>query len=276
MRHADLIYFINERNAIWERRMRGDAPPWTKDDILHTYRFCNVYRERDPVTEYIHDWLKCAGGIDELTFRAALARYINNPETLTAIGHCHQWNPGDVTRILKERRDAGYRIFNPAYIVSTNGIAMDKIDYVVGLVSRVRKNLDIDPSCSLDMAAEGLMSVRGVGSFMAGQMVADLKFTPLLYAAADWWEWATPGPGSKRGLNKALGLPEKRNWRSQEFLEEILLLHHKIHPHLELPTRLDMQNFQNCLCEFDKWCRVRDGTGTPKQLYTPTVQKIGH
>ena len=120
------------------------------------------------------------------------------------------------------------------------------------------------------------MTVRGVGSFMAGQIVADLKHTPLLMAATNWWDWCTPGPGSKRGLNKALSMPETRSWRAQEFQEEIRLLYLKIRPQLQLPQRLDMQNMQNCLCEFDKWCRVKDGVGKPKQLYTPTAQKIGH
>jgi hypothetical protein len=32
---------------------------------------------------------------------------------------------------------------------------------------------------------------------------------------------------------------------------------------------LHAQDIQNCLCEFDKYERVRLGEGTPKQLYKP-------
>jgi hypothetical protein len=38
--------------------------------------------------------------------------------------------------------------------------------------------------------------------------------------------------------------------------------------HLEWPG-ICSQNLQNCLCEFDKYERVRLGEGRPKQLYRP-------
>ena len=60
MRHLeDLVYWIKERQAIHERRKAGQPPPWTKDEILRTYRFCNVRREDDRVTRWIHEnWLR--------------------------------------------------------------------------------------------------------------------------------------------------------------------------------------------------------------------------
>jgi hypothetical protein len=35
------------------------------------------------------------------------------------------------------------------------------------------------------------------------------------------------------------------------------------------------QNWQNNLCEMDKWWRTRAGEGTPKQLFAPTWKSSG-
>lgn len=269
-RKEEFVYFVNERQAIYTRKQTGPAP-WTKDPILATYRFCNVFRELDPVTQYIHQWLKYRG-MDALVARATLARYINEPTTLEHIDN-GPWNAAVYLRGLQEWRGSGHRVFNPAYIVSTNGIAMDKLEYVVQLVQRVHEEVDIEQGTTLEAAAAQLLRVRGVGSFMAGQIIGDLKHTHLLLNATDWWHWCTPGPGSKRGLNKVRGLPVNTNWRANNFQDAAHMLYTDVVADLVLPAKLDMQNLQNCLCEFDKWCRVKDGTGTPKQKYTPSAHR---
>jgi hypothetical protein len=111
---------------------------------------------------------------------------------------------------------------------------------------------------------------------MAGQIIADLKHTPLLQNAKDWKTWAVPGPGSKRGLNRVLGHDIRANWPNSAFLYALRDLSITIQPKLRIPLSLDMQNLQNCLCEFDKWCRAKDGSGKPKQRYIPTAQRVGH
>ena len=50
---VDAFYrFLYERHAAWERRARGLPPPWTDDPILHSFRFCNIFRELDTGTKY--------------------------------------------------------------------------------------------------------------------------------------------------------------------------------------------------------------------------------
>jgi hypothetical protein len=109
-----------------------------------------------------------------------------------------------------------------------------------------------------------LMQLEGFGSFMAAQVVADLKNTeghPLSFAP-DWWNWSAPGPGSLRGL-KWLGTPVIRGISYEEIIKE---LHYKVHE-LVYPIHMCEQDLQNCLCEFDKYMRVQTGTGRSKRNY---------
>lgn len=46
-------YFASERHATFERRVAGLPEPWTDDSILQTFKFCNVFRAADRVSQYM-------------------------------------------------------------------------------------------------------------------------------------------------------------------------------------------------------------------------------
>lgn len=46
-------YFAAERQRVFERRTTGQPPPWTDDPILREFKFCNVYRAADRVSQYM-------------------------------------------------------------------------------------------------------------------------------------------------------------------------------------------------------------------------------
>src|SRR3954468_19926273 len=45
--------FASRRQAAFERRLSGAAWPWTDDPIIQTFKFCNVYRAADRVSQYM-------------------------------------------------------------------------------------------------------------------------------------------------------------------------------------------------------------------------------
>jgi hypothetical protein len=45
--------FAAERQEIYQRRLQGCPYPWTTDPILSKYRFTNVYRVTDRVSQYL-------------------------------------------------------------------------------------------------------------------------------------------------------------------------------------------------------------------------------
>lgn len=273
MRVKELCAFIKERENVRMRKEAGKKRPWTKDPILATYRFCNVHREDDRVTRWIaYNWRDQPTAGKDLWFALVIARLFNNPETLLYIGYPLPYKPGKLQRDLDAWEQAGRKVFNAAYIVSTNGKAMKKVPYlfahVLAPLWAARERLRPKAGQTLAQYHFQLMGFDGLGSFMAAQVVADLKYVEPLRSAIDWQTWAAPGPGSKRGLNRVRDEPVDAPWPGlswKAYLDQLLdavngrLASSGIHLHA--------QDLQNCLCEFDKYERARTGEGKPKQLY---------
>lgn len=45
--------FAARRQEIFERRVAGRPAPWTDDPILRQFKFCNVYRAADRVSQHL-------------------------------------------------------------------------------------------------------------------------------------------------------------------------------------------------------------------------------
>lgn len=275
---AGLCAFINERENIRIKKELGvPRANWTSDPILAAYRFCNVRRNDDRVTRWIHrNWLQAGHahwikGDPDMWFAMVVARLFNLPETLDVITpFVLPFKPERMGKALQRQR-AKRPIFNGAYIVSTNGRAMDKVDYVIDMILKPmwqqRKRLRPSASDTLDVYHTTLLQCQGLGSFMAAQVVADLKYTAPLDKAIDWYYWAASGPGSRRGLNRVLGRDVNASWTEKLWRESFDGLWHEVYDELNWATPLTGQDLQNCLCEFDKYERAHLGEGRPKQLY---------
>ena len=84
---SPLFYFLNERQRIRDKRYSGEPFPWTEDPILRTYSFCEVFRQDDRVSQWIYNnWLKPYDGHPNVWLACCIARQINWPDTLEAIG----------------------------------------------------------------------------------------------------------------------------------------------------------------------------------------------
>ena len=46
-------YFAYERQNIFLKKLNNEKAPWTNDQILQTYKFCNSYRVNDRVSQYL-------------------------------------------------------------------------------------------------------------------------------------------------------------------------------------------------------------------------------
>lgn len=273
-----LVYFIAERYRVYKAKVAGKPKPWTEDHILQTYRFCNVYRELDTVTQWIvENWRGPANADPDLWFNMVIARLVNWPETLEALEYTEKWNPKHFVRVLEGRAAAGIKVFSGAYIVSTNGVTMPKAQYLAGKVLEKLWNhrSEIRPTKGDTLAAfhQRLMKFDGMGSFLAAQVVADVKYAKgsPLNKATDWETFAASGPGSRRGLNRVLEQPTGAPWNEGNWRTELLSLWETVNKDKTLkkllPEPLHAQDLQNCLCEFDKMERVRLGEGRPRSLY---------
>lgn len=263
---AELRYWINERENIRVRKECGDPKPWTRDPILQSYRFCNVRREDDKVTRWVKKhWRDQYPTHENLPFAMLVARLINLPEALNQLGFPWDWSGERFVGTLHTRQALGGKNFNSAYIVSTNGVAMDKVEYLEKYVlTPAYPHIRSTPRRSLREAYAFLTELNGIGSFIAGQIIADLKHTPYLCDALDWNHWCAKGPGSQRGLNRLMKQDIEKKWNNDHFIDTLSSLRKELE--LDPAFPLCLQDLQNCLCEFDKYMRAKEG-GRPKQQY---------
>jgi len=275
-------YWINERHAIYLNREEGQEAPWTEDKILQSYRFCNVYRELDVVTEWIRDnWRTPWADHPNLWFAMCVARQINRPETLKKFGF-----PRDNLReyvvkirgIMQKMRDRGEQIYGAAYILTAGGKAMQKhlytADYVLMPIAKDPPSFAKTKSgWSLQGMWKGLREYEGFGPFIAYEVVTDLRHTRYYNPhgpQADHMKWANAGPGAKRGLARIYYNDKEKRLSEKECLlkmRELLAMSAKdgiLHPAL---PKLEMRDIEHSLCETDKYLRAKSGLGRPKAKY---------
>jgi hypothetical protein len=263
-------YFVKERESIRIKRSLKIDPPWTDDEILQKYRFCNVRRMDDKVSQWLFkNWYKPFKDHPNMILAATLARMLNNPESLAAIGFPVVWEPEQVDKILHGRAKAGLKNFSAAYMI-TGTLGGTKVHQIVWKVAdELQKSPPIITGDSMKDAVESLIPYNGFSYFMAGQVVADLR-----WAMTGTWRdkkcWAPVGPGSRRGMNRLLGRPIGQAISDEEFTEQLQELMTACEHQLPNDTtkRMEAIDWQSCLCETDKHTRALLGEGRPKQLYT--------
>ena len=287
-----LVYFILARHDIYLRRKALQPKPWTEDEILQSYRFCNVFRELDTVTIWIaRNWRNVDPNAVDVWFAMVVARLFNWPPTLELIDYPVPFNAKRIMRPVNSLKQRGEKVFSGAYIVSTNGREMDKAEYLVTHVlaplwkDRKKFSLSIANwrtryNKRLELYHDALMQYNGMGSFMAAQVIADIKYdNTIVNDCDDWWTFAASGPGSRRGLNRVLGREYNAPWTEKVWRTQLEDLRSTVNSMLRdyslwdpgknkrVFLKLHAQDLQNCLCEFDKYERVRLGQGRPRSRY---------
>jgi hypothetical protein len=280
MRVDDVWAFAQKRHLIYLRRRAGvPAALWTDDPILKTFRFCNVYRELDAVTEWLRlNWREPHADDPDIWFAFVVARHMNNIPMMSAMGGVPlPWDPEPFLALAAKRKKAGDKVFSGAYMVSTGGTGCaDKPVYLAENIFNPmwehREKIRPRGGDTLTGWHMQLGLWHGLGSFMSAQVIADVKHVGPLREANDWFSFCASGPGSRRGLNRVMGRPLKQAWNEDEFRLRVTDLQGELAPLFfkEGWAPLDAQDTQNTLCEFDKFERTRLGEGRPKQLFRST------
>lgn len=269
-----LIYWIQEREAIRIKKETGHGKPWSNDHVFQTTYFCNVHREDDKVTRFIRRMYNPYYDDPMFVYNIVLARFINWPNTLSSLGYLEEHKPHYLKAALESIQSVG-KVWGGAYIITTHGQKMNKVDYLVDQVLKdivqYQTRYALDSTLCQEMSNE-LQRIDGIGSFLAGQIVADLKNTPghPLASAPDKETFVVPGPGSMRGVSWFRYGHGKFACES-EFEDGFPLVREYVDQHWpESVAPVDNQDLQNCLCEYDKYCRVATGMGRSKRHYPGT------
>ncbi len=264
----DLAYWINEREEVRRSKEYGAPKPWSRDPVFQETYFCNVRREDDKVTRWIAENWRNQWPHENYELAMAMARFINKPESLDILGFPSLWKVDDYLRRFREIPGVKW---GSAYVITTHGQKMDKDTYVFealdAMYPTIRGARELETCQSV---WEFLTLYDGLGPFLSAQLVADFKNTEghPLRQAEDYHRFVAPGPGSLRGLSWFWGEKITNSY----FHTAIYEAYDLTMPHV-LPSMrgIHMQDFQNCLCEFDKYMRVREGTGRSKRRYPGTA-----
>jgi hypothetical protein len=288
-----------EREAIRRRRGLGEPGPWTQDAILAKYRFCNVFREHDRVSQWIYQNVTLPfATVPHLWIHLALARQINWPPTLGYLLREGAWRPvlsPERLRLMAATadrwQDAGNKVYTGAYMIhadsnpATRDLWKNKNDYIFNRV--VGQLLKATPDLSgMQAFVSSMLPYESWGGFMAYEVACDLRWAPGpngLSKAPDLRTWANPGPGAVRGLNRLAGRDLKAPLRVPAAVEEMRELLRRLNLKKDWPVVLgkpvfpgyrpfELRDVEHTLCEFDKYERVRTGEGRPRSYFTPAKE----
>ena len=281
----DILYWVAEREAIRIHKLNGiDRKFWTQDPILQKYRFCNVRRRDDRMTQWMirNMFDHITHGEDDMWFISAIARYVNWPPSLISLlvngaipAHAEEFDPHVFVSVMDDLKKQGLKCWGSAYMLypgretGTSKGETVAFRYLLPLVEGAEGVREAVKSNRVENVVTELCKYYGWNTFLAGQVAADLTyFTDELGMAKDLYSWAPMGPGSQRGLNRLLEKPVNHNWLSVPFCEQLGIIWTEIAEQLDMED-LTLHDVQNVMCEMDKYWRTLAGEGSPRSLYVP-------
>jgi hypothetical protein len=266
-------YFAAERQAIYERRIMGAKPPWTKDAILQKYKFCNVYRAADRVSQYMIRSVACnpvPGSLDDQLFQIVAFRMFSKIETWEGIKKIlgrppiiADLNNDVLVKTLEKVKQRIGVIYTGAFILCANnafGFSKKHLNHIAlfkkmfaddGLAGKLRA------ATSLEAVYELLHQYPLMGDFMSYQIAIDLNYSSQINFSEN--DFCQVGPGAIRGIKKAfisLG-----DYTPNEVVDLMVERQAQEFKRLGLQFNglwgrpLHAIDCQGLFCEVDKYCR---------------------
>lgn len=262
--------FAAARQALYDARLRGQRPPWTRDPILAAHRFTNCYRAADRVSQFLITQVIYRGDQSwrEVFFRTILFKIFNRISTWRLlVGEIGEvtWSGYDFARlnaILQARLDAGDRLYAAAYIMPPPrlGEARKHANHLrlIELMMSDGAPEKVAGAASMKEAFEVLAGYPGMGSFLAYQYLIDLNYAiGLDFSEMDF---VVPGPGARDGIRKCFG-PAAAGIEA-DVIRYMADAQEAQFARLGLDfgglhgRRLQLIDCQNLFCEVDKYARV--------------------
>lgn len=276
------LYFVWEREAVRLARENDHEAPWTKDELLQKYRFCNIRRRDDRMTRWmVENMFQHIDPEDDGWFIAAVARYINWPPMLSILlseglipGKVENFDPSEFGDCVDAVTESGGKAWGAAYMtfpgkIETGiGKGLSTAKYILApLAKRADSIRAAVASNSVEALVNSMVGSYGWSTFMAGQVAADLTYIEPMNNAIDLRTWAPIGPGSSLGLAYLAEVKETQKWTQEEFNKMLMKLLEDIKLQLDIED-LTLHDVQNCCCEHSKYIKLRRG-GRVRATYKP-------
>ena len=284
-------WIIERYNIHLRKDVLNQDPPWTKNQVLSNYRFCNVRREHDRESKWLIKNV-CNNNLsyENKLLNCILFRLINKSKTVEMFGPLDFSNL-DYDLILDKldkfsEGNKDYVYFSNAFFMSGPKVVCNKkfgkggnmvlkmiklveLYFIQGIIERI-KNVK-----SQEEVYNILRSFDGFGEFLAYQIFVDFSYIEEFPFSEN--EFVVVGPGCKRGLNlifkdfDGLSFEEALFWlrdnQNELFGEDFGKLFSDLE---DFDKKLNVMNLENCMCEISKYIRAINGTGRPRVRYKIT------
>lgn len=292
-------YFAAERQKIFINRQTQAVPPWTSDPILSTFKFTNVYRASDRVSQFLIRNVIYGGDqrAAEVVFRILLFKLFNKIETWQLIERelgsitTAEFSVDKLSAILNRALEKGRRIYSGAYIMPAGGKTFDTVrkhDAHLQLLEFMLKDRLSDKLLAAGSLKEMFQILRSyplIGDFLAFQYAIDINYSEITDFAES--EFVAAGPGARSGLRKCFanldGVADEDAIRLVTDLQEEEFNRRKISFQWLGGRKLQLIDVQNIFCEIDKYSRVRfpEAVGLAnrakiKQRFKPNPAPVAH
>ena len=289
--------FASRRQAAFEHRLTGAPWPWSDDPIIQTFKFCNVYRAADRVSQYmISDvayWAD-AGDYADRAFQIVAFRTFSNIATwdglrkeLGRAPRLADLASGAFERALGRIKERNGGLYTGAFILCANKVFGfdEKHQNHVGLFKQMffkeRFDRSIAGANSLEQVVNALQSFPLFGPFMAYQTAIDLNYSELIDFSEN--DYTQPGPGALRGLKKAF--VDLGDYSPADAILWMTEIQEAAFSALNLPFHglfgraLHAIDCQGLFCELDKYCReaapeLTSNRTRIKAKYTPSPDPL--
>jgi hypothetical protein len=264
--------FAAERQAIYFRRLAGTRGPWTTDPILTEYKFTNVYRASDRVSQYLIREVIYRGAYDaqDVVLRVLLFKIFNKIATWELLESqagpigVASFDVSRLDRILSDAMRHGARIYSAAYIMPNAPKQIPGSPKHRSHLELLRTLLKgrfmgrLLGAATMQDAFEVLLSLPSIGPFLAYQYAVDLNYSQSFAFSEN--DFVQPGPGALIGLKKcfhSLGdysPADAIRWVTDRQDAEFRL--RDIEFQNLWGRKLHLIDCQNLFCEVDKYARV--------------------
>lgn len=289
--------FAFERHQIFKARVSGVPGPWSEDPILRTYKFCNVYRAADRVSQYLIREV-CYSFQDDSPedriFQIVAFRAFSNTQTWDSVRLFLGRNPtiadlrnGSFEAALTSAKALNGRLYTGAFILcATNayGRRLKHLNHVDLFTDMFVKNAlarQILEASSLEGIYTLLHSYPLMGDFMSYQTAIDVNYSNLVNFSEN--DFTQPGPGALRGIAKVF--TDTGRLSPREIVMWMVEQQDTAFERLGLDFQglwgrpIQAIDAQNLFCETDKYCREAIPTLTSartriKSKYVQTAEPM--
>lgn len=261
--------FVQERYSIWKlRNVKKKSPPWTDDEILKNYHFCNVFRQHDRGTQWIIKNVINKESVKSLTlFRVIAYRCCNRISTFEKYGF-PEMRKVDVISWIRSLKNSPHQVFGSAYRAMSFGPTPRLTHYINALRSVLDLMEDtlfkqIPYMTSKKAIWEQFCRIRGVGPFIANEITLDLMESTTFFSGEVVEDFVNVGPGAMVGLQLIFG-DDLTKSAAEKKIAEMKKTQKRYLPR-SFPKMM-MCDIQFSMCEYRKYIALSNGQGKKRKF----------